>query len=47
MEAVEDRAEFNCSSMGLLWKNQAMYVNSFTLFALDSGDVFSDGVLAW
>ena len=24
MEAVEDRAELNCSSMSLLWKNQGM-----------------------
>ena len=46
MEAVEDRAELNCSSMGLLWKKQGMYVNSFILFALDSGNVCNDGVLA-
>ena len=47
MEAVEDRAESNYSSMGLLWKKQGVYFNSFVLFALDSGDVCNDGVQAW
>ena len=45
METVEDRAELNFSSMGLLWKKLGMYVNSFVLFALESGDVCSDDVL--
>ena len=43
MEAEEDGAELNCSSMGLLQEKQGMYVNFFILFALDSGDVCNDG----
>ena len=46
MEAVEDRVELNCSSMGLLWKKQGIYVISFILFGLNSGYVRNDGVLA-
>ena len=45
-ETVEDRAELNFSSMGLLWKKPGVYVNSFVQFALESGDVCSDDVLA-
>ena len=47
MEEVEDKAELNCSSMCLLWKKLSIYVNSFVLLALESGDVCSDDVLAW
>ena len=47
MEAVEGKAELNCSSMGLIQKKQGMYVNSYILFALDSGDVCNDGAQVW